>query len=125
MSDDTDTEESTVHYALLIYTDPNAQDGDTDEQRQAVTQEYLAIRDDPKVWGGGHLQPAGTATTVRVAGGQALVTDGPFADTKEVLGGYYLLEADDLDAALEIAERVPAARMGGAVEVRPFAIPPH
>jgi len=114
-----------VHYALLIYTDPSAQDGDTDQERQAVTEEYLAIRDDPRVFGGGHLQPAGTASTVRVADGRALVTDGPFADTKEVIGGYYLLEADDLDAALEIAERVPAARMGGAVEVRPFAMPPH
>jgi hypothetical protein len=125
MSDETDTEESLVHYALLIYTDPHAQDGDTDEERDAVTAEYLAIRDDPRVTGGGHLQPAATATTVRVADGTALVTDGPFADTKEVIGGYYLLEADDLDAALEIAGRVPAARMGGAVEVRPFVLPPH
>jgi hypothetical protein len=114
-----------VHYALLIYTDPNAQDGDTDEERQAVTEEYLAIRDDPRVWGGGHLQAAGTATTVRVSDGTALVTDGPFADTKEVIGGYYLVEADDLDGALEVAERVPAVRMGGAVEVRPFAVPPR
>jgi hypothetical protein len=122
MSDDTDTEESTVHYALLIYTDPHAQDGDTDEQREAVTAEYLAIRDDPRVTGGGHLQPVTTASTVRVADGTVLVTDGPFADTKEVMAGYYLLEADDLDAALEIAGRVPAARMGGAVEVRPLVL---
>jgi hypothetical protein len=125
MSDDTDSEESTVHYALLIYTDPSAQDGDTDEQRQAVTAEYLAIRDDPRVFAGGHLQPVETASTVRVADGSALVTDGPFADTKEVLAGYYLLEADDLYAALEVAGRVPAARMGGGVEVRPFAMAPH
>jgi hypothetical protein len=120
MSEGTDTEESTVHYALLIYTDPLAQDGDTDEERAAVTAEYLAIRDDPRVTGGGHLQPVATASTVRVADGTVLVTDGPFADTKEVMAGYYLLEADDLDAALEIAGRVPAARMGGAVEVRPL-----
>jgi len=125
MSEDTDTEESTVHYALLIYTDPHAQDGDTDEQRQAVTDEYMAIREDPRVVGGGHLQPATTASTVRVADGDALVTDGPFADTKEVIAGYCLLEADDLDAALELAGRGPAARMGGAVEVRPFAFGPH
>ena len=125
MSDDTDTEESTVHYALLIYTDPHAQDGDTDDERAAVTAEYLAIRDDPRVWGGGHLTSAEMASTVRVADGAALVTDGPFADTKEVMAGYYLVEADDLDAALEVAGRVPAARMGGAVEVRPFALPPH
>ncbi len=109
-----------MQYALLIYTNPHAQDGDTDEQREAVTAEYLAIRDDPRVTGGGHLQPVATASTVRVADGSVLVADGPFADTKEVMAGYYLLEADDLDAALEIAGRVPAARAGGAVEVRPL-----
>jgi len=125
MSDDTDTEESTVHYALLIYTDPSAQDGDTDDQRDAVTAEYLEIRDDPRVFAGGHLQSVETASTVRVADGTALVTDGPFADTKEVLAGYFLLEAEDLDAALEVAGRVPAARMGGGVEIRPFAMAPH
>ena len=114
-----------MHYALLIYVDPQAQDGDTEEQRQAVTDEYFAIRDDPRVVGGGHLQPVATASTVRVADGTALVTDGPFADTKEVIAGYFLLEADDLDAALEVAGRVPAARMGGAVEVRPLVFPPH
>jgi hypothetical protein len=113
-----------VHYALLIYTDPDAQDGDTDEQRQAVTDEYISLRDDPRVIGGGHLQPVATASTVRVADGTALVTDGPFADTKEVFAGYYLVEADDLDGALEVAGRVPAARMGGGVEVRPFVFPP-
>ena len=114
-----------MHYALLIYTDPTAQDGDTDAQREAVTAEYFAIRDDPRVVAGGHLQPVETASTVRVADGTALVTDGPFADTKEVMAGYFILEADDLDAALEIAGRVPAARMGGGVEVRPLAFAPH
>jgi hypothetical protein len=64
-----------------------------------------------------------TATTVRVADGEALITDGPFADTKEVFGGFYLLEADDLDGALEIAARIPAARLGGSVEVRPIMAP--
>jgi hypothetical protein len=125
MSEVTDTprqQESTVRYALLIYTDPHAQDGDTEAEREAVTAEYLAIRDDPRVTGGGHLQPVATASTVRVADGAMLVTDGPFADTKEVMAGYYLLEADDLDAALEIAGRVPAVRMGGAVEVRPLVL---
>ena len=66
------------------------------------------------------LQPAATATTVRVDGGETLTTDGPFAETKEALGGFYLIEADDLDAALEIAARMPAARLGGSVEVRPL-----
>ena len=70
--------------------------------------------------GGAQLQPSATATTVRVDGGSTLTTDGPFAETKEALGGFYLIEADDLDAALEIAARIPAARMGGSVEVRPL-----
>ena len=60
-----------------------------------------------------------TATTVRVQDGKTLTTDGPFVDTKEAVGGYFIFEADDLDAAIEIASRVPAARLGGAIEVRP------
>jgi hypothetical protein len=67
----------------------------------------------------GHLQPVETATTVRVQDGQTLTTDGPFADTKEVFAGYYVYEAGDLDEAVQVASRVPAARIGGAVEVRP------
>jgi hypothetical protein len=66
------------------------------------------------------LQPIETATTVRVQNGQTLLVDGPFVEAKEHLGGYYLVDADDLDAALEIAARIPAARMGGAIEVRPL-----
>ena len=72
---------------------------------------------------GARLKPVETATTVRVADGEALITDGPFADTKEVFGGFYVLEADDLDGALEIAARIPAARLGGSVEVRPMVGP--
>ena len=81
--------------------------------------EYFAISELPGVIGGNQLQPAETATTVRVEDSKIATTDGPFAATKEVLGGYYLLEADDLDVALDVAARIPAARMGGAVEVRP------
>ncbi len=66
------------------------------------------------------MQPVETATTVRVKEGQTLTTDGPFADTKEVFGGFYLLEADDLDQAIEVAARIPAARLGGSIEVRPI-----
>jgi hypothetical protein len=66
------------------------------------------------------VQPIQLATTVRVENGQTLLTAGPFVDAKEYLGGFYLLEADDLDAATAIAARIPAARMGGAVEVRPI-----
>jgi hypothetical protein len=65
------------------------------------------------------MQPPETATTVRVQDGKKMTTDGPFVETKEALGGYFFFEADDLDAAIDLAARVPAARMGGAVEVRP------
>jgi hypothetical protein len=68
---------------------------------------------------GAALQPVTTATTVRLADGKPLVTDGPFADTKEVFGGYYLYEADNLDQATEMAARIPALRLGGSIEVRP------
>ena len=88
--------------------------------RQAIVEEYLAIGRSPEVVGGDQLQPVETATTVRVEDGEVLLTDGPFVDAKEHLGGYCLVEADDLDVALGIAARVPAARMGGAVEVRPL-----
>jgi hypothetical protein len=111
-----------MQYLLQIYSD-NAMDEfrrrPTDEQ-EAISSEYFAIRDSPAVIGGNQLQPVETATTVRVEGGQMLLTDGPFVEAKEHLGGYYLVEADELDDALEIAARIPAARMGGAIEVRPL-----
>lgn len=81
--------------------------------------EYLAIGEDPRVQSDHQLQPAATATTVRVDDGRTLMTDGPFVEIKEELGGYYVVEAEDLDAAIELAARIPAARRGGAVEVRP------
>jgi len=90
------------------------------DEQQAIRDEYLAIRELPGVVGGAQLQPAETATTVRVQNGEMLLTDGPFIDAKEHVGGYLVIEADDLDAALVIAARIPAARMGGAVEVRPL-----
>jgi hypothetical protein len=90
-----------------------------EEEKQAIVDEYLALEQLPGVIGGAQLRPVETATTVRVEGGQALLTDGPFVEAKEHLGGYLVVEADELDAALEIAARIPAARMGGSVEVRP------
>jgi hypothetical protein len=89
-------------------------------EQEAILGEYNAIRQSPGVIGGEQLQPVETATTVRVEDGKTLLTDGPFVDAKEHLGGYYVVEADDLDAALELAARLPAARMGGAIEVRPL-----
>src|SRR5215469_5540504 len=111
-----------MQYALMIYEKPGYNDGFSDEQRHAVTGEYLALRDEPGVTGGGRLQPVETATSVRVQDGETLVTDGPFADTKEVFAGFYLIEADDLDQATELAARIPAARIGGSVEIRPVVI---
>ncbi len=110
-----------MQYMLLIYSGDsmNGFENRSEAEQQAILGEYYAISETPGVSGGNQLQPAETATTVRVENGQPLTTDGPFATTKEVLGGYYLLEADDLDAALEIAARIPAARLGGAIEVRP------
>jgi hypothetical protein len=90
-----------------------------DAERDAVFAEFLALADDARYLGGAQLQPAETATCVRVVGGRTLMTDGPFADTKEVLGGFVLVEAANLDEAIEFAARVPVARLGGAVEVRP------
>jgi hypothetical protein len=90
------------------------------DEQEAILGEYIAVRQSPGVIGGEQLQPVETATTVRVRDGETLLTDGPFVDAKEHLGGYFLVEADDLDAALELAARIPAARMGGAVEVRPL-----
>jgi hypothetical protein len=114
-----------MKYALLIYDVPNPWEGLTEEERERTSGEYYAIAQSPGVVGGQHLQPVEAATTVRVEDGQTLTTDGPFADTKEHLGGFFLLEADDLDAALAMAARVPAARNGGAVEVRPVVERPR
>jgi hypothetical protein len=107
-----------MQYALLVYTRPGMDDGLSEAELQELTKEYYAIREVPGCVGGGHLQPVETATTVRVHDGQTLTTDGPFADTKEVFGGYYLFDADNLDQMLEVAARIPAARLGGSVEVR-------
>ena len=111
-----------MKYLLQIYPDMGPEEFarlPTDEQ-EAIVDEYLAVHASPGVVGGAQLQPVDTATTVRVQSGEMLLTDGPFMDAKEHVGGFLLVEADDLDGALEIAARIPAARMGGAVEVRPL-----
>jgi hypothetical protein len=111
-----------MQYMLLIYSGdtPEKWDSLSEDEQNAIMGEYFAISQSPGVTGGNQLQPVETATTVQVENGSTLTTDGPFAETKEALGGYYLLEADNLDAALEVAARIPAARLGGAVEVRPL-----
>ena len=117
-----------MKYMLLIQqgTAPNPYAVDewqrlSEEEQRAVAEGYKAINETPGVSPGLQLQPPETATTVRVQDGKALTTDGPFVAVKEALGGWLLFEADDLDAAIELAARIPAARMGGAVEVRPIA----
>jgi hypothetical protein len=108
-----------MQYALAIYAEPSHKEALSDVEREALYAEYLALADDARLVGGAWLQPAETATCVRVVGGRMLMTDGPFADTKEVLGGFFLVEAANLDEAMELAARIPAARLGGVVEVRP------
>ncbi len=109
-----------MQYAILIYDKPGSYEALDPAEFERVMAEYGPITQDPAVRGGAQLQPVQTATTVRVDGGQTLTTDGPFAETKEVLGGYYVIDVEDLDRALEFAARIPTARMGGAVEVRPI-----
>jgi hypothetical protein len=116
-----------VKYLMLIQhgstptpDEPDAWARMTEEEQRAVAADYQAINQTPGVTPGLWLQPPETATTVRVEDGRTLSTDGPFVAVKEALGGYFVFEADDLDAAIELAARVPAARLGGAVEVRPI-----
>jgi hypothetical protein len=116
-----------VKYMLLIHQGDTPVPGSPEwerlsaDEQSAVYRDYQAINETPgvtpaDVW----LQPPETATTVRIENGKTLTTDGPFVAVKEALGGYLFFEADDLDAAIELAGRIPAARMGGAVEVRPL-----
>jgi hypothetical protein len=112
-----------MEYLLLIYSDEKIWEGMPQPEMQAIFGEYHAFTEDIKksgrYKGGNPLQPTSTATTVRVKGGKTLTTDGPFAETKEQLGGYYLVEAKDLDEAIALAARIPSARMG-SIEVRPI-----
>jgi hypothetical protein len=96
-------------------------DGLSEDEQKAVYADYQAINETPGVTPGERMGGPETATTVRVEDGGTLTTDGPFVETKEALGGYLFLEADDLDAAIEVAARIPAARLGGAIEIRPLA----
>ena len=92
----------------------------SEDEQSKVQGDYGAINQTPGVTPGQWLQPPSNATTVKVEDGQTLVTDGPFAETKEALGGYLLFEGDDLDAAIELASQIPAAHMGGSIEIRPI-----
>jgi hypothetical protein len=108
-----------MKYAALIYIKPGSYEALSEQDQQTVSGEYFALARDSRCVEGAQLQPVATATTVRVQDGRTLTTDGPFADTKEVLGGYFVFDAGNLDEAIELASRVPATWMGGSVEVRP------
>ena len=114
-----------MQYMLLIYTEPGSWSSFSEEERNAMYEDYFALTrrlgDQGKLVSSHELQPSSTATTVQVKDGDTAVTDGPFAETKEVLGGYYLIEAESLDEAIEWAAQIPAARRG-KVEVRPVVM---
>jgi len=115
-----------MKYMLLIHqgttpTPPSEEwDRLSEEEKGEIYGAYKGINETPGVSPGLQLAPPETATTVRVEDGKTLTTDGPFVEIKEAIGGYFLFEAGDLDAAIELASRVPAARLGGAIEVRPI-----
>jgi hypothetical protein len=114
-----------VKFLALIYGDQAHEQGWTPEKREAVIQKYIAFaregRAAGKVLGGDELAPVTSATTVRVRDGETAVTDGPYAETKEALGGYFLLECDDIEEAVALAAKIPGAATG-AVEVRPVHV---
>lgn len=115
-----------MKYMLLIYQGttplPGTPEWDalSQEEQGKVYAAYQAINRNPAVEPGVQMQSPDAATTVRVEAGKPLTTDGPFADTKEAIGGYLLFEADNIESAIELATQIPAASMGGAVEVRPL-----
>ena len=112
-----------MRYLLLIYGDESAYANMSAEDMQSEMAEYMAFGEavaaEGIMRGGEALAPAGTATTVRVREGEALLSDGPFAETHEQLGGFYMVECDSLDLAIAAARRIPGAR-SGAVEIRPI-----
>jgi hypothetical protein len=114
-----------MQYLLLIYHEEGPWEALSEAERQTIYAGYRALREDlqkaNKYIGGNQLQPIATATTVRVRNGKSSVTDGPFAETKEQLAGYFLVEAPDLDDALAIAARIPSAKTG-SIEVRPVVM---
>jgi hypothetical protein len=111
-----------MQYMLLIYNPPGDWESMPSEQRQAISGEYFTfteeLRESGKLVAGDALQSISTATSIRVRDGETLTTDGPFAETKEVLGGYYLIDVETLDEALEWAAKIPGAQYG-TIEVRP------
>jgi hypothetical protein len=114
-----------VKYLALIYGSSESWESMSSEEQEAMRDQYRAFAEDADrrgvLVGGFELEPASTATTLRSSDNGPMVTDGPFAETKEQLGGYFLLECPSLDDAIELASKIPAAQHGGAVEVRPVS----
>ena len=114
-----------MKYAFTIYVDEAQRDAASEEDRQAMTQAYGALTQEMQERGvlvaGEGLHPTQTATTVRVREGDRDVTDGPFAETKEQLGGFYVLDVKDLDEAIEWAAKIPGSQIG-SVEIRPVMV---
>jgi hypothetical protein len=108
------------HCSTPTPLDPEAWATLSEEEQQAVYDAYKTINATPGVTPGNGLQPPEMATTVGVQDGKTIKTDGPFVDTTEALNGYLIYEADDLDSAIDLAAQIPAARLGGAIEVRPI-----
>jgi hypothetical protein len=113
-----------MKYALLIYDDEQAWGSLDDATRGSMLEEYgkfsAGLEERGQIRAGEQLAPTSTATTVRAKDGKTLTTDGPYAETKEQLGGFYLIEAATLDEALEAAAAIPSVKYGGVVEVRPI-----
>ena len=110
-----------MEFLALIHEDKNSWQSLSDDERQAVYQRYMDFSERSEVIGGAELQATDAATTVRVRDGDRLVTDGPYAEVKEALGGFFLLECDSIDDACRLAAEIPAAEHG-AVEVRPVYV---
>ena len=115
-----------MQYMLLIYGAGDSWETLSPEQQKEIGAAYFAYSEELQAAGkmvaGDALQPTTTATSVRVRDGETLTTDGPFAETKEVLGGFYLIDVPNLDDAIDFAAAVPAARRGGSVEIRPLVV---
>ena len=114
-----------MKYVMLIHQGSTPRPGQpgwdelSDEEKGEIYAAYQSLNQTPGVTPGHGMEEPDTATTVRVENGQAITTDGPFAEIKDAIGGYFILEADDLDAAIEVAATVPAASRGGGIEIRP------
>jgi hypothetical protein len=110
-----------MQFLALIHGDENHWDGLSDDERQALYRRYMEFSESDQVVGGAELESTNTATTVRLRDGDRLVTDGPYAEVKEALGGFFILECDSIDEACRLAAKIPAAEHG-AVEVRPVYV---